>query len=91
MIAQGAFADLVLLDPARVADTATFAAPHSYPAGIDLVVVNGSVAWDGARGERAGRALRRAGAEDSRARNERACNDEGARPRTAGQWTRAAR
>ena len=60
-IAEGACADLVLFDPARVADTATFAAPHAYPTGIDLVVVNGRVAWDGARGERAGRALRRAG------------------------------
>jgi dihydroorotase len=59
-IAEGAFADLVLFDPARIADTATFAAPHSYPTGIDLVVVNGRVAWDGARGQRAGRALRRA-------------------------------
>jgi N-acyl-D-aspartate/D-glutamate deacylase len=61
-IAEGAFADLVLFDPSLVADTATFARPHAYPAGIDLVVVNGRVAWDGARAERAGRALRRAGA-----------------------------
>jgi len=58
-LAEGACADLVLFDPTRVVDTATFAAPHAYPAGIDLVVVNGRVAWDGARGERAGRALRR--------------------------------
>jgi N-acyl-D-amino-acid deacylase len=58
-IAEGAFADLVLFDPAGVADTATFASPHAYPEGIDLVVVNGRVAWDGARGKRAGRALRR--------------------------------
>lgn len=58
-IAEGAYADLVVFDPARVADTATFAAPQAYPTGIDLVVVNGRVAWDGARGERAGRALRR--------------------------------
>ena len=59
-IAEGACADLVLFDPTGVADTATFTQPHSYPTGIDLVVVNGRVAWDGARGERAGRALRRA-------------------------------
>lgn len=59
-IAEGAFADLVLFDAERVADRATFEAPHVFPDGIDLVVVNGRVAWDGSRyGERAGRALSR--------------------------------
>jgi N-acyl-D-amino-acid deacylase len=58
-IAEGAFADLVLLDPATVADAARFGDPHRFPTGIDLVVVNGRVAWDGARGERSGRVLRR--------------------------------
>ena len=56
---MGAFADLVVLDAATVADTATFDAPHSYPVGIDMVVVNGRIAWDGNWRERAGRALRR--------------------------------
>jgi N-acyl-D-aspartate/D-glutamate deacylase len=58
-IEEGAFADLVLFDPDRVADTATFERPHAFATGIDLVVVNGRVAWDGSRGERAGRVLRR--------------------------------
>ena len=58
-IAEGALADLVLFDPQTVADTATFERPHAYPAGIDAVVVNGRVAWDGDRGERAGRIVRR--------------------------------
>ena len=58
-IAEGALADLVLFDPQTVTDTATFERPHAYPAGIDAVVVNGRVAWDGERGERAGRVLRR--------------------------------
>ena len=61
-IAEGALADLVLFDPHTVADTATFERPHAYPAGIDAVVVNGRVAWDGERGERgerAGRVVRR--------------------------------
>lgn len=60
-VAERGFADLVLFDPVAVRDTATFAAPHAFPAGIDLVLVNGRVAWDGAApgGERAGRALRR--------------------------------
>ncbi|MEO8476492.1 MAG: D-aminoacylase [Actinomycetota bacterium] len=58
-IAEGAFADLVVFDPLTVEDRATFAAPHAYPAGIDLVIVNGRIAWEGAPGERAGRVLRR--------------------------------
>jgi N-acyl-D-aspartate/D-glutamate deacylase len=58
-IAEGAFADLVLFDPDRVADEATFERPHAFASGIELVVVNGRVTFDGARGERAGRVLRR--------------------------------
>jgi N-acyl-D-amino-acid deacylase len=67
VLKSGAAADLVLFDPDGVGDRATFADPHAYPSGIDLVVVNGRVAWhpervgDAAAGrvERAGRALRR--------------------------------
>jgi len=58
-IEPGAFADLVLFDPLRVADRATYERPHAFARGIDVVVVNGRVAWDGSTGERAGRALRR--------------------------------
>jgi N-acyl-D-amino-acid deacylase len=59
-IATGSYADLVVFDPRSVAETARFGAPHAFPTGIDAVVVNGRVGWDGARRERAGRALRRA-------------------------------
>jgi N-acyl-D-aspartate/D-glutamate deacylase len=59
-IAQGAFADLVVFDPARLEDLATFEDPHRFPDGIDLVCVNGTIAWDGGSVRRAGRALRRA-------------------------------
>jgi len=58
-IAEGAAADLVLFDPDRIADTATFERPHAFAEGVQLVVVGGAVAWDGRPGARAGRALRR--------------------------------
>jgi N-acyl-D-amino-acid deacylase len=58
-ITGGAFADLVAFDPARVADLAEFGTPHRFPAGLDLVIVNGRVGWEGELRERAGRALRR--------------------------------
>jgi N-acyl-D-amino-acid deacylase len=60
-ITAGAFADLVVFDPAVVRDTATFEDPHAYPDGFTAIVVNGTVAWEtgGARIARAGRALRR--------------------------------
>src|SRR5215217_734018 len=58
-LAEGAFADVVLFDAGRVADEATFERPHAFATGVELVVVNGRVTWDGSRGERAGRTLRR--------------------------------
>ncbi|HEV8264694.1 MAG TPA: D-aminoacylase [Gemmatimonadales bacterium] len=60
-VAAGARADLVIFDPATIADRATFESPHQYPAGIDYVIVNGVLAVDGGRftGARAGRVLRR--------------------------------
>lgn len=60
----GAHADLVVFDPATVADTSTFDTPHRYPVGIPYVVVNGRVAVDpsGYHDVRAGRILRGPGA-----------------------------
>jgi len=60
-IRVGAAADLVIFDPARVADTATFAAPHAYPVGISHVIVNGVPAVRGpdTLGARSGQVLRR--------------------------------
>jgi N-acyl-D-amino-acid deacylase len=60
-IRVGAFADLVVFDPARIADVATYAEPRQAPAGIRAVYVNGTaVARDGRHtGARPGRGLRR--------------------------------
>lgn len=61
VIRPGAFADLVLFDPDRVRDRATFDNPHQFPEGIHLVVVNGTiVVREGEHtGARPGRVLRR--------------------------------
>lgn len=37
------YADIVLVDPVRVADTATWKNPHQYPKGIPYVLVNGKI------------------------------------------------
>jgi N-acyl-D-amino-acid deacylase len=59
-IVAGAFADLVLFDPERIVDTATYEQPYAYPRGIAAVWVNGTaVARDGRlTGALPGRALR---------------------------------
>jgi len=61
VIREGAVADLVVFDPARVMDTATYDRPHSYPDGIPHVLVNGAfVVRDGkSTGARPGQLLRR--------------------------------
>jgi N-acyl-D-amino-acid deacylase len=51
-IREGYWADLVLFDPATVTDTATYDDPKREPDGIQLVVVNGEVAYD--RGQHTG-------------------------------------
>ena len=60
-IREGAFADLVIFDPARIRDTATYEDPRRFPDGIRAVFVNGTaVAREGAHtGARPGRAVRR--------------------------------
>jgi N-acyl-D-amino-acid deacylase len=61
-IAAGMRADLVVFDPARVADTATFSQPKTPAAGIESVYVNGTLAWHQGRhtGARTGQVVRRA-------------------------------
>jgi len=46
IIRPGMFADLVVFDPERVRDTATFENPRQYPEGIPYVAVNGVLVKD---------------------------------------------
>jgi N-acyl-D-amino-acid deacylase len=43
LIKKGQRADVVVLDPERVADLATYDKPHQYPAGMPHVIVNGEL------------------------------------------------
>lgn len=57
----GHYADILIFDPEKVRDTATFAAPHQLAEGFDTILVNGAIIRDGGHfnGIRNGRALRR--------------------------------
>ncbi len=63
LLREGYWADLVVFDPARVADRATFESPKQYPLGIDYVLVNGGLVVDEGdhSGARPGRVLYGAG------------------------------
>jgi N-acyl-D-amino-acid deacylase len=62
LVRVGAFADLVLFDPAKIIDTGTFEDPKRPPLGIRAVFVNGVQAVEAGKvtGLRTGRVLRRA-------------------------------
>jgi N-acyl-D-amino-acid deacylase len=61
-VQPGYFADLVVFDPATVADSATFERPTERAAGIHSVYVNGAPVWQNQAftGRHAGRVLNRA-------------------------------
>ena len=60
VVRESAWADLVVFDPAKVQDQATFEDPHHYATGFDAVFVNGVevVARDKHTGARPGQVLR---------------------------------
>jgi len=60
LLREGYWADVVVFDPNRISDKATFADPKQYPEGINYVLVNGRVVIDRGKhtGERPGVALR---------------------------------
>ncbi len=60
LLQAGMFADVVIFDPATIADRATYEMPHQLPAGIGWVIVNGTVVMhDGVHtGAKPGRIVR---------------------------------
>ena len=60
VIGSGASADVVIFDPARIRDTATYASPQQLAEGVRDVLVNGVLAIDNGQptGATPGRALR---------------------------------
>ena len=63
LVREGAAADIVIFDPEKVEDRATFVNPHQYSAGFDYVLVNGKIAVEGGKltSARGGCILRGAG------------------------------
>lgn len=61
VLAEGAFADLVLLDPDQIDSGASYESPQQAARGISHVIVNGVTAWSEGRasGSRSGRVLMR--------------------------------
>jgi N-acyl-D-amino-acid deacylase len=55
----GAWADILVFDPEKVADKATYQDPHQLSVGIDTIIINGQVVRDGGRftGALAGKVL----------------------------------
>ena len=54
------FADLVVLDPKKIVDVATYEDPHHYSKGVEYVLVNGKISVENGKftGQFAGKTLR---------------------------------
>lgn len=62
LLQPNAWADVVVFDPKRVADKATYESPRQFSEGIEAVWVNGVLSYTGAKratGQRAGRFVKR--------------------------------
>jgi N-acyl-D-amino-acid deacylase len=61
LLMPGMWADIVVFDPKKIIDKATYQNPHQYPDGIEYVVVNGQVSVEQGKntGVLAGRTLRK--------------------------------
>ncbi len=61
LIRAGCVADLVVFDPLRIAERATFQDPHRYCQGVEHIIVNGQFVIEGGQdtGAEAGKVLRR--------------------------------
>jgi len=59
IISRDMMADLVIFDPARIIDRATYTNPHQFPEGISYVLVNGKVVIKNGKhtGEKPGKAI----------------------------------
>ena len=64
VLSEGAYADITVFDPQRIAEGATFEQPIAPAPGIDVVIVNGAIVWRDGRSTaaRPGRVLRRSSA-----------------------------
>src|SRR5215217_7602586 len=49
VLREGLKADIAIFDPETVRDMATFERPHQYAEGVDYVIVNGQVAFEGGK------------------------------------------
>jgi N-acyl-D-amino-acid deacylase len=60
ILKEGYKADIVVFDPGKVKDRATYTDPHQHPEGIIYVLVNGEITVDGGKytGKTAGKVLR---------------------------------
>ena len=63
LLRAGSYADVAVVDPKTLIDTADFQDPHQYSRGVEYVLVNGTVAIEGGEynGALAGRTLRHPG------------------------------
>lgn len=62
-IVKDTHADIVVFDPSRIRDNATYENPYRYPTGIEWVIINGNIAVEQStyRGALAGKVLRSGG------------------------------